>query len=148
MFKTVRKPKPEMLGVLCYDARIGGSQDAFIEHEYRATKHNGRLKTVTLPGGMAFAVPGTKKFQIALAIISFTLKHFPTIKRIVIISHADCGWYKSIGEQGNERPDIVKAKAAVEKTVTLLKLGRTVTVTAFFAAFTGPKQKKATFEEV
>ena len=149
MYQAVRDPQPKVFRMGCYDARLGPAHDLHTRGRFGVDADNGTLKDSDLPGGVAYYTPGlTKKFEIALGVIKFTLEHFLTINRVVLIANQHCGWYKALGIGGQEKADLLVAKKLIKKFIKSLKLKRRVKVTAFFASFTSKKQKVVTFEKV
>jgi len=145
--RAVRKPKPRVHCIQCYDARIGSSQEEFLEKHFGVVSDNGKGKVVTLPGGFAFSTASTKEFEIALAVLHFTLEEFKTIKRVVILGHSNCGWFKKKGIAGQELAKLLAFTRLAREEVRRSFPHRRIKVEAFFAEFTSRKQKKAAFKK-
>jgi hypothetical protein len=141
-------PKPEVHCNKCYDARIAFSQDEFLEKKFGVVNDNGKGKVTSLPGGFAFSTPGTKKFEVALTILRFTLKHFTSITTYVVLGHDECGWFRENGESGKELADLLEYKKIAKAEIKRHFPHRKIKVIAFFGRFTSPKQKKAKFKKV
>lgn len=79
------------LAMYCSDGRFAGPCDDFIHHSLRMT----RCDRVVLPGGARRLIPDDPNAADAprvLKDVTFLIEAH-AIKRVVLIAHADCGYY-------------------------------------------------------
>jgi hypothetical protein len=141
--------KAETVMVRCSDHRLARVCEDFLENDLAAPR--GSYDLVVVPGGPQFlcAVDYLPKFLwVGRRWMSF-LVDAHEIRRAVLISHQDCGWYRQVhgvaltGERKEERQkqDLRQARSGLLKFLPQLE------VRAFFARLHSPSAD-VTFEEV
>lgn len=146
------KAKPTTLIIYCSDPRFQFAFNCFLVNDLDLVY--GQFVPIIVAGGpAALANPAmAKEMQYINEQIVFFLKHFPSIKSVVLINHEDCGFYAEIpnpiGKKENrERDDtFIAAEAAAEHISSEGIYG--VKVSAFYAKFVNADKSEIVFEKM
>ena len=146
------KAKPITLIIHCSDARFHFAFNCFFVNDLNLA--SGEFVQIVVAGGPAsLANPAmAKEMQFLNNQIVFFLKHFLSIKSVVLINHEDCGFYKLIPNPTNkkenrERDDaLVAAKATADRIASERIQG--VEVLAFYAKFANADRSEIVFEKM
>jgi len=151
-YTALVNPRPEALVICGIDPRLKLAITQFIKEELRLA--HGKFIQVSVAGGPAFLAhkkTDADGFYSLTRQIYFSLKHFESIKRIIIIGQNDCDYYKTITNHSEiiekEKKDLPKATKAI---LELLKqMGRRdVLVESFYANFSIPCFSRVSFIEI
>jgi len=145
-YKATNK-KPTTLKICCSDPRFRIAFCQFVRDELMLRQ--GEFVPINVAGGPAsLAHQKTKKadFNFVFNQIIFFLKHFGSIEKIILISHEDCGFYRTIknhqDEEDKEKKDLPRAK-----NILNLLLPH-IAVEAYYASFADARQEEIIFEKV
>jgi hypothetical protein len=147
---------PKALVIWCGDPRIQGAVNAFIAEEL-GLSHNQYLP-ITLLGGVAplsepLRFPKDAKFLRDTA--EFVFGNFPSIERVVVISHDECARYRALQQRIGSRFLNGFASLLDRQISDLRRLGgqivrlsgRTPTCECYHAAYADPAHTRMTFEK-
>jgi hypothetical protein len=91
---------PEAVVVYCSDPRFQAAFDQFIEKELRLAK--GEFIPLVVAGGagvLAHPERLPKEFKFMRDRLELFVRHHSSIKRIVLINHEDCAYYRMLAEK-------------------------------------------------
>lgn len=146
-YKAIKTPKPTVLRICCSDPRFRIAFRDFTAQKLRLQQ--GEFVPINVAGGPAALAHQTEKsndFLYLFSQITFFLRHFPSIRRIIVIGHQDCGYYTTIkGRPGRQHPE---KKDLPEAVHSLEVIFANITVEAYYASFTDKTHTEIVFEEV
>jgi hypothetical protein len=99
-YSVLQEPKPTAIVIYCSDPRFQTAFSEFIKNELHLDK--GQYVPVVVGGGAGvLANPERlpKEFKFIKDRLELLRKHYPTIKRIVLINHDDCAYYGMLQEK-------------------------------------------------
>lgn len=146
------KAEPTTLIIYCSDSRFQFAFNRFFMDELNLVP--GQFAPIAVAGG-----PGPlanpimiKERQFLGDQIIFFLKHFTSIKSVVLVNHEDCGFYEKIlnlsgREKDRERYDAPVAAKAVINRIALEEI-KGVEVAAFYAKFANADKSEIVFEKM
>ena len=143
---------PKVLLIHCSDPRFQVAFNGFIQGEL-GLKPGEFVAIVGAGGPGALAHPATtSKMQDLKDQIVFFLKHFPSIKKVVLINHQDCGFYELIPNPQNkkenrERDDLPTAAEAVSYKLSAEGI-QGIVVEAYYAKFANANHDSIIFERL
>jgi len=140
-------PKPGTIIVSCSDPRIRTAIRRFVEEKLKLAQ--GEFVPINVAGGAAALAHRTKRpgdFFYIRDQIEFFCGHFTSIKRVVIIGHQDCGYYKTIlnhpDKDDREKKDLPRAAEVITREIP------GVTVDCYYARFLDESHAEIVFEMV
>ena len=146
-YEAITSPKPNTIIINCSDPRFKIAFRAFIIEGLELSQ--GEFVQINVAGGPAALAHRKTKyngFWYLIDQIRFFLRHFESIKKIVLIGHEDCGFYKTIADHPDkkdpEKKDLPRAIEAIHETLD----GREVK--SYYASFTDENRAEIVFEEV
>lgn len=97
LYKAHGEAKPRAIAIYCVDPRFQEATEQFLSEELDLPK--GAYVPFALGGGVAsltepLRLPKDAKYVRDL--ISFYADHFPTVSRIILVNHEDCGKYATL----------------------------------------------------
>ncbi len=95
VYDALLEARPEAIVVYCSDPRFQMAFEAFLGNELGLTK--GRFIPLVVAGGAGvLARPQTlpKEFKFMKDRLDLFCSHFPSLKRVVLINHEDCAYYR------------------------------------------------------
>ena len=154
------RAQPEAIVFYCSDPRFQSAFGEFIEHELELGK--GRFIPFVVAGSVSSLINPLKlpkEFKFVKERLEFFMKHFPGIRRIVLINHEDCGYFAEIRTKFKSLFSSTGAKnlveqhknglAAVAKVLKeFLPVRSPVQIELYYARFEGPEHKSVVFEKV
>ena len=153
-YVIVRDANPDTLVIHCGDARMQGAFAEFISQELSLSMGQYVL-FVPRGGGGQLLNPMTlpKEFKSMKDTIEFYCGHFRGIKRIVVINHEDCGYYKALAEKvagvaAGAHIDPHKSLPVIGKIITDLLGHLGMKLELYFAKFADTERTKVFFEKV
>lgn len=147
--------RPVALVLHCGDPRFQQAINQFLEGELNLNK--GEYVPLVPPGGAAsLSAPDhfPEEFDYLKGVAGFYLNHFPSIGRVVIINHEDCGKYKAMHQHvgdsflesfANMADRQCRDLATVFQTI-LETVERELEAHCFFARFTDSERTQIIFE--
>ena len=133
MFVAAEPFEHERIGaaaVYCSDGRYGEQMDEFLHKSLGLPRYD----RVAVPGGAACLAGYTLAFQEAMAVekqLSFLIKDHQ-LKRVVLIAHEGCGFYKHIHRGDHPLEDLQRAD--LQKAAEQIRLWDTkLSIEAYFA---------------
>lgn len=149
-FPAINNPKPEVIVIHCSDPRFRIAFRRFISRRLKLV--GGKFVPINIAGGpAALANRETKlgEWHFLVGQIMFFLSHFETVKKIVVIGHEDCGYYKTVYTAGDDREKRDLPKAASSLRIELARKPATcdVEVACYFASFADENRTQIVIEE-
>jgi len=143
--------------VYCSDPRFQAAFDQFIANELHLAKGS-FIPIVIAGGGGVFARPHElpKEFKFMKERLELAREYFPSIRRVILINHEDCGYYgflksKVLGLLGarlaaaiGPREDLPTVAKVFEHLLSQLGLS----VELYYAKFTDESRTKVVFEKI
>jgi len=154
VFSVLPTAAPEVLAIFCGDPRIQRPVNEFLHQTLGLT--DGAYVPLTVPGGVASFTEASalpKEFKYVKDAVELYLTLFPSIGRIILINHEDCGKYKALREKigpffrlaENLTQRHVDDLAVVEKVLQAM-LPRRVSFERYYAKFANPEHTQLIFE--
>jgi hypothetical protein len=156
IYDAVVNPTPTAVVVHCGDPRF---QAAFLRFIYMelGLREGQYIPLIVRGGGGAFAHPERlpKDFSFLKQRLESHQERFPSIRRIILINHQDCGYYHALSRRVT---GVLDTRHPSEQMLHDLRslggifarllhhLGLTVEV--YYAKFTDETQSKITFEKI
>lgn len=100
VYDVVQDPKPEAIVVYCSDPRFQLAFSQFVEQELGLPK--GKYIPLVVGGGAGpLARPDLlpKEFKFLKERFELHREHYSSLRRLVLINHEDCGYYKSLKDK-------------------------------------------------
>lgn len=155
LFSVLPMAAPEGVAIFCGDPRIQKPVNEFI-HQTLGWK-DGMYVPVTVPGGIASLTEEStlpKEFKYVKETVEFYVTQFPSIRRIDLFNHEDCGKYKALlGKIGpsfrlaGNMPQRQIEDLAIAEKMLLSVLRRPVSFERYYAKFANPEHTKLLFEK-
>jgi hypothetical protein len=158
VYEVVQDPRPEAIVVHCSDPRFQCAFGQFIEQELGLPK--GKYIPLVVGGGAGpLARPELlpKEFKFLKERFELHREHHASLRRIILINHEDCGYYKSLNDKiagfvtahfkavaHQPREDL----ALVAKVFSRLLSHLGFTVEFYYARFVDEAQCKIVFEKL
>ena len=155
-FAAVTDPRPVAIVVYCSDPRFQNAFDQFIEKTLGLRK--GEFVPLVVAGGagtLASPLQLPKEFKFMKDRLELLREHFPSIRRVILINHEDCAYYKTIRDKvagflgrfvsSSSAHEDMPAVAAVFKSL-LAHLG--VSLELYYASFTDSTRSNVKFERI
>lgn len=146
-YRAIRNPKPTAIILRCSDPRFRIAFRDFTEQDLELQQ--GEFVPINIAGGpaiLAHKKTHHEEFSIIVKQILFFLKHFPSIRLIVLIGHEDCGFYKTIknhpDQEEKEKKDLPRAVKALSGFIAA-----EVEIKTFYARFADESQNEIVFEK-
>ncbi|MEK7540686.1 MAG: hypothetical protein AAB529_00375 [Patescibacteria group bacterium] len=146
------KTEPTTLAIYCPDPKFQFAFNRFFMDDLNLVY--GQFIPIVVAGGPgSLANPiMTIERQFLSSQIIFFLRHFPSIKSIILINHEDCGFYGKIlnlsgKEKNREKDDAPVAAKAVVNRIALEEING-IEVAAFYAKFANADKKEIAFEKM
>lgn len=156
IYTAVANPNPEAIVIWCSDPRFQEAILGFIATDLKL--EFGQYVPFTVAGG-----PGTlgrpmelpKEFKFIKDRLELFHEHFKSIKRVIIINHEDCAYYKKLARAGELLTKLQEHCHASHDDMGLLKqifnstlkhLG--VELDMYYARFTDETHTRVSFEHV
>lgn len=156
IYSAVTNPSPEAIIIWCSDPRFQEAILSFIANDLKL--EFGQYVPFTVAGG-----PGTlgrpmelpKEFKFIKDRLELFREHFKSIKRVIIINHEDCAYYKKLAKAGELLTKLQGHCHASREDMGLLRqvfdnmlkhLG--VELDMYYARFTDESHTHVGFEQV
>jgi hypothetical protein len=146
---------PRAIAIYCVDPRFHEATEAFFEAELGLKKHE--FIPLEIPGG-AVALSLTELPKDAKYVrdqVAFGLEHFPTVERVIFVSHEDCGKYKALSKAMPHLLGFVKSMLErqhldLNRGAELLMqfMPRRVEVQKYHAKFANSERTQVIFEKL
>jgi len=140
-------PKPTTIVIECFDLRFRKAFRHFTREEL-GVKTEDFIKIERAGGAAALAHPIKQEGARldTLNQISFAVQHFPSIERVIVIGHQNCGFYTRIPNHPDaedpEKKDLPKVAKAIREMFGNLK------VECHYAYFTDGSRTQISFEQI
>lgn len=144
-YKAIRDPKPSVLILRCSDPRFRIAFRDFTAEELGLAQ--GEFVPINVAGGPAALAHQKAKpedFHYLMSQIKFFLEHFDTIRKVVLVGHQNCGYYKTIDhpdKEDKEKKDLPRA------TDILLHHMPGIKVESYYARFSDESRAEIVFEK-
>lgn len=157
-YGVVSDPKPQAIVVYCSDPRLQPAFEQFIAQELHLAK--GQYIPLVVGGGagvLGHPEQLPKEFKFLKERFEIYREHFPSIRRLVLINHEDCKYYKSLkskacrllGSQLGHSlhvafDDLTLVRHAFQHLLSHLGFA----LEFYYARFADPDRQKVVFEKV
>jgi hypothetical protein len=153
-YAAVQNPQPEAVVVYCSDPRFQPAFEQFIARELGLGK--GQYIPLVIGGGagvLAHPEKLPKDFKFVKDRIEFLREHYSSIKRIILINHEDCMYYRQVAEKLlrflphlglSPEHDMAAVQAVFRSVLAHLNLS----VELYYAQFADDAKSKVTFRRV
>jgi hypothetical protein len=158
LYEAMPEAAPQAVVVYCSAPRFQAAFEQFIENELHLAK--GEYIPLVIAGGagvLAHPERLPKEFKFMRDRFELFRKTYPSIRRVVLINHEDCAYYRMLaekipgflrdhgdGERHRSRTDLGSIAAIF--TRLLSHLG--VQVELYYARFADPEHTKVAFDHV
>ena len=157
-YEVVRDPRPEAIVVYCDDPRFQKAFEPFIERELGLRRE--QFVPLVVGGGagvLAHPERLPKEFKFMKDRFELIHKYFPSIKRVVLINHEDCIYYRMLAEKipgfltdcaSNLRNRPGEDMDLIERVFTRLLSHLGLRIELYYAKFAGGDHSKVAFDRV
>jgi hypothetical protein len=157
-YDAIRDAKPTAIVVYCSDPRLQTAFEQFIARELALPK--GQYIPLVVGGGagvLGHPEQLPKEFKFLKERFELYCRHFPSIRRIVLINHEDCKYYESlksrvltfIGSTLKFSPEHAREDLdLVSRTFKHLLSHLGVNLEIYYAKFTDPEHRQVEFEKL
>jgi hypothetical protein len=158
VYEAMPQAHPEAVVVYCGDPRFQTAFEPFIERELGLRK--GHFIPLVVGGGAGvLANPERlpKEFKFMKDRFELIHKYFPSIKRVVLINHEDCIYYRMLAEKipgfltdcaSNLRNRPGEDMDLIERVFTRLLSHLGLRIELYYAKFAGGDHSKVAFDRV
>jgi carbonic anhydrase len=148
-YYTLMDPHPLAVVTACGDPRFQRPFKYFTREELGLQRRDFVPIKIAGGGSAILAHPQQLKDEFVSLVrqIRFYISHFGSIRRVILIGHEDCGFYRGIsgleGLADKEREDLPVAMNMLRQSIDLH-----IVIEAYYAKFVDLEKTQITFQEV
>jgi len=158
VYEAMPEAKPQTIVVYCSAPRFQMAFDQFIEKELGLTK--GQFIPLVVAGGagvLAHPERLPKEFKFMRDRFELFRRNYPSIRRIVLINHEDCAYYRMLTEKipaflrrhtGDEHHEAREDLGPIAAVFTRLLAHLGVQIELYYARFADPAHTQVTFDRM